>query len=422
MTLGDLGWKLYDAWQERATGLGQKVASSRLFAAWNGRVLSSVLGYKRLWDRLLGIRSMTDSSARAELAAQALEKVEDLYRDRPKLLRAWVRSVWGEPYFPLPEISPTPHRVIHEQDGRRLLHFPSKSRKGRGRKPLFMVVSLINRYYILDLMSGRSVIEFFTTQGYDVYLYDWGVPKAADRMRRFDDYILKLLPEAAHRARAKAGVPSMHVLGYCIGGTMAACAVALGKIPARTFISLAGPIDFSKAGMLGTWADRRHFNVDRLVDAFGNVPSYLLEGSFKWLDPVGSLTKYVQVARNAGKPDFLRSFVAMETWLNDNVPFPGQAYRKYIGDLYQKNLLMKGQFQLNGSRVNLKDIRCPVLCITGERDDIVPAPSATALLEKSGSREKKRLHLDVGHIGLSTSRRAFTDLWPEVVTWLHRHP
>ena len=122
--------------------------------------------------------------------------------------------------------------------------------------------------------------------------------------------------------------------------------------------------------------------------------------------------------RDAGDAERVRHFVALESWLDDNIAFPGGLYRKYIAELYQDDLLCKRTMKIGGTPVDLGRLTAPLLNVIALRDHICAPPSSRALLPLVGSADKQLLEFDTGHIGLTTSRRAHEQLWPQIADWL----
>ena len=100
----------------------------------------------------------------------------------------------------------------------RLLRY--KNRSVRFVEPVLICYALVNRPYILDLQSERSVVRKLCDAGFDVYLIDWGVPRDADRNLKLEDYVCRLMKRAAERALTRSGAGRLNLLGYCMGGTM----------------------------------------------------------------------------------------------------------------------------------------------------------------------------------------------------------
>jgi len=324
-------------------------------------------------------------------------------------------------------IAPTPHDVIWQRRSVKLLRYRSPARVGavgggregpRYRLPLLVVPSMINRHYVMDLMPGRSLVEHLLAQGLEVYLLDWGRPRQEDQYVDFDSVILEMLGGAVERVCRRTGAEGVSLFGYCMGGTMAAIYTALRPRRVANLINLAGPVDFSKGDALFNWTDRRWFKPALLVDALGNLPPSLMQSSFSWLVPTANANKLLALIDRGGDEEFVRSFVAVETWTNDNVAFPGVAYRKYIEDLFQKNLLVQGEYRVRGERVDLGQISCPVLVLTASKDHIVPAPTAVPLVELCGAEDRTALELPGGHVGIMVGGGVEKHLWPRIDEWV----
>ena len=290
----------------------------------------------------------------------------------------------------------------------------------RQRIPVLICYALINRPYILDLMPGRSVVQQYLEGGFEVYLVDWGTPTDADRDLTLSDYVETLLWRAVDFILAAHGCETLHLLGYCMGGTMATLFTAIRPAPVKTLTLLAAPIDFSgRESLLNVWADRRHFDVDAFVDAYGNCPAAFLQSCFLYTRPVQNLVeKILGFCDQMDDPRFLRNYFAMERWVNDNIPVAGETFREFVKKLYQENQLVRGEFRLGGERVELARISCPLLLLTAQSDHLVHPSSTLQLLEHVGSLDVESMMIDAGHVGLVVSSKAHQALWPAAVRWL----
>jgi polyhydroxyalkanoate synthase len=114
----------------------------------------------------------------------------------------------------------------------------------------------------------------------------------------------------------------------------------------------------------------------------------------------------------------MRGFASMQLWTNDPTPFPGEAFRKYIKDLYQNNLLLKGEFQINGQIIDLRQLNMPTFTIAARRDHIAPWESVAVLHDLIASPDKELVVLESGHIGMVIGSSARTELWPRLGSWL----
>jgi polyhydroxyalkanoate synthase len=285
-----------------------------------------------------------------------------------------------------------------------------------------IVASLINRYYVFDLLPELSVIAQLNRRGFDVYVLDWKSPGAAGPNLGFADYVDGVIPDAARRVAALHGGTLPAVIGYCMGGTLAAMYAARHPETLRALCLLGTPIEFRLSGELYNLTDRRRFDADLLMDVLGNMPPAMMQSGFKLLNPFDVVNKAISLVRDAGDGDRVRHFVALESWLDDNVAFPGGVYREYIRALYQDDLLCKRTMRIGGTLVDLSHLTAPLLNVIALRDHICAPPSSRALMPLVGSTHKETIEFDTGHIGLTTSRRSLAELWPRIADWLEQQP
>jgi polyhydroxyalkanoate synthase len=310
--------------------------------------------------------------------------------------------------------------VVYEEDRLKLLHYKSDT-EPRFKTPLVFIYALVNRPYILDLKKGRSVVANFVAHGFDTYLVDWGVPTPADRHLTLDDYINGYMVNVMDYLSERTGADSLNILGYCMGGTMSAMFTALHSERVKNLILLAAPIDFaSRDGLLNLWTSAENFDVDKFVDAFGNCPSEFLQSTFLLLRPVGNfIEKPINFYENMHDEKFLEDFLTTESWLNDNIPVPGEIYRQFVKYLYQQNLLTQNRMPVGKHIVNLQNITCPVLNIMAGKDDLVPCSQGMPFTDLVASKDRKTILLDgSGHIGLAIGGRAQKEVWPQACEWL----
>ena len=315
-------------------------------------------------------------------------------------------------------LMPTPRSTALEDGQAKLYRFvPPKGVSPRHAAPVFLVPSMINRWYVLDLGAGRSLVEALVAEGFDTWVLDWGVPNDEDRDFSWADAIARL-DRMFRRVRRMTGHSRLSVIGYCMGATMSAIHGALHPEWYAGFVNLMGPIDFAEAGMMRTLTDPRWF--DAYIAEAGNVAAQQMQAAFMLLRPTQQGRKWVTLADRLAKLDFdyAQSFAAMETWSNDSVPFPAEAYIRYIEELYQHNCLLRGTHQVDGLTVDLRKVTCPLLTVVAEQDQLCPPRAALALNDAVGSTVRRVLSLQGGHVGAVVGSKAKQRLYPELVTWL----
>jgi len=317
-------------------------------------------------------------------------------------------------------VGATPTEVVEHIDKIRLLRFVDDTVEQRFATPLLFVFALVNRPYILDLRSGKSVVEHFVKRGFDTYNVDWGVPSKADRYLGMKDYIERYMDRLVDHVRERTGRERINILGYCMGGSMSAIYTALHPEKVKNLILLAAPVDWSnKEHLLAKWTDASVFDVDRLIAAFGNAPFDMLQGSFQLLKPISNLVeKYITFYENMEDEKFLEDFFAMEIWLNDNIPVAGEMFRQFVKYCMQQNRLIQGRLEVDGKRVDLKRITCPVLNLVAEQDHLVPCGQSLPFNDAVGSKDRTAIKFRAGHIGMAVGSRANRELWPKACDWL----
>lgn len=319
------------------------------------------------------------------------------------------------------ETGQTPKEVVWTKNKARLYHYEPTARDEYP-VPILLVYALINRPYVLDLMPGNSLVEYLVGQGFDVYMLDWGIPGDEDKNLTFENYVLDYIALAVKKILRNSHAEEFTLFGYCMGGTMCAMYAALfPDKPLRNLILMTAPIDFTpdKTGLYGLWTSEKYFNPDLIADAFGNVPGELVDAGNRMVKPVTNYVgSYVTMWDRILQDKSMDTWLAMNKWVNDGVPFPGEAFRMWIRDFYQQNKLVKGEIKLRGRRVDLSDITCPVLNIAGKKDHICTLPQAEATMNHIGSKDKEFYVLDAGHVGLLTGSEAKKGLWPKIRNWL----
>jgi polyhydroxyalkanoate synthase subunit PhaC len=233
------------------------------------------------------------------------------------------------------EIASTPYEIIYEEDRVKLKHYKSVS-KTKLKTPLLVVYALINRETMLDLQPGRSVVETFLRAGIDLYMIDWGYPTRKDRYLTIDDHVNGYMDNIVDAIRERCKVPKINLMGICMGGTFSVIYSALHPDKIKNLITTVTPTNFdTDQGLLHVWM--KHFNADRLVNSFGNMPGDFMNLGFLLLNPARLIIdKYVGFWENVDDKSFVENFIRMEKWIFDSPDVPGETFREFIVDFYQK--------------------------------------------------------------------------------------
>ena len=316
------------------------------------------------------------------------------------------------------EVGQTESEVVYSENKLQLLHYKSRTDEQYD-VPVLIVYALINRPYILDLQPSRSVVRTLLENGMDVYLIDWGEPSRLDTALTLDDYVNRYIENSVDVVRERSGEDRIHLLGYCMGGTMSAMYAALHPEKVQTLSLMAAGLDFSgQGGVLELWGEDEYYDPENVTDAFGNAPADFLDIGFRLMDPVDNfVTKYLRLYENLEDEEFVKNFARMERWLSDGIDVAGETYREFLSDIYQDNLLMKNELYLDGKHVDIQNIDMPVLQIVGQYDHLIPPTASKPFNDVIPSEDTEIMEFPVGHIGLSVSSRSHGQLWPDVVEW-----
>lgn len=341
--------------------------------------------------------------------AEDAEKVQDRVQKASDILLGQLDT----------SIASTPYEIVYEEDRVKLKHYaPTGVGRDGVTTPLVVVYALINRETMLDLQPGRSVVDSFQKAGVDLYMIDWGYPTRKDKFLTIDDHVNGYMDNVIDFIRQHTGFEKINLMGICMGGSFCVMYAALHPEKIKNLITTVCPTNFdTDQGLLHIWM--RNIDADRMIDAFGNMPGDMMNFGFLLLNPARlMIDKYVGFLENMDNKTFVENFIRMEKWIFDSPDVPGETFRQFVKDCYQKNLLIKSRMKLGGKRVNLKKITMPVLNIYGQYDHLVPPGAAEVLTSKVGSTDTEDVCLDTGHIGIYVSGKTQKEFVPKIVKWL----
>jgi len=336
----------------------------------------------------------------AEKAQERVQKASDVLLDRLDT-----------------DIGGTPYDIVYEEDRVRLKHYRPVTEK-QLKTPLLVVYALINRETMLDLQTGRSVVQSFLKGGIDLYMIDWGYPTRMDKFLTIDDHVNGYMDNIVDFILRRHNLRKINLMGICMGGTFSVIYSALHAEKIKNLITTVTPTNFdTDEGLLHVWM--KGIDVDSMVDSFGNMPGDMMNFGFLLLNPARlMIDKYVSFLENMDNKSFVENFVRMEKWIFDSPDVPGETFRQFIKDLYQKNLLIQSKMEVGARRVDLKEITMPLLNYYGHFDHLVPPGACNLLTSKVGSEDTEDVCLETGHIGIYVSSRSQKEFAPKIVQWL----
>ncbi len=340
------------------------------------------------------------------------------------------------------ETGVTPRELVWSRNKTRLYRY-RRPREGVGERhpvPVLLVYGFVLKPYVLDLVPGNSLVEYLVGEGFDVFMLDFGISGAEDAGLTLEDFVLDYMHGAVEKVVETSGAEGVSLFGQSQGGTLCAMYASLfPEGPVKNLVLLSAPTEFAprNPGPLGLWTHASRnggtfFDPAVVPLFFGNLPtdlasSFINTAASMQAAGVGMAARSVafglydaalrEVRALAGRDVSLRSWLAVSKWVDDAAPFPGETFRRWVRDFYQHDRLVKGQVELRGRRVDLSNIRCPVLNISGKWDYVVPPSQTEATTVLAGSQDKESVSLDAGHVGMLVGPGA-ADLWPRVRDWL----
>lgn len=344
------------------------------------------------------------------------KQIQESYDRMLGSTQKWLEMLQFEPY---PQTGLSPKDIVWRKNKAKLYRYVSPA-SFRKPIPILIIYALINKPYILDLIPGMSLIEHLLEQGFDVFLLDWGEFDWEDRNLSYGSLVNDYIARAVQKTLQASGSEELTMLGYCMGGTMT-CMYA-GIYPqtgVRNIVLLSAPVDFADAGTSSLWLKAPGYDVDRIVDTFRLVPKSFIDAGVKMLRPVNNFVgTYTRLWKSIDEDAPVAAWKALNKWVNDNINFPGEAYRQWIRDLYQENQLVKNQFILQGKKVDLALIKANLLSMSGENDHLVMSSQARAIIDYVSSADKTFYEFPVGHGGLVFGNYARQNVYSVISGWL----
>jgi polyhydroxyalkanoate synthase subunit PhaC len=273
--------------------------------------------------------------------------------------------------------------------------------------PAVFVPSIINPPFILDLAEHNSLLRWMATKRVRPLLVDWGDPSQSEGA---DQDIASHVTDLLVPLIEAVGEP-VHLVGYCLGGTMALAAAMHVRPLSLTLI--AAPWRFAGFGEAARDEIAALWNAARpSAEKLGLVPMEVLQSGFWRLDPTRTVSKYEAFGRLDAESDQARAFVALEDWANAGAPLTFAGGRELFDDFIGADVPGRGEWNVGGRIVDPARLTVPTLEFISLNDRIVPAPSSARLPHHH--------MLGLGHVGMITGSRAREQLWKPLAAMLSR--
>ncbi len=273
-------------------------------------------------------------------------------------------------------LATTPGKVIFQNELMQLIQY-APSTATTLKRPLLIVPPWINKYYVLDLTPEKSFIKWCVDQGLTVFCISWVNPDARLAQKTFEDYIREGPIAALDAIEAAIGETEVHAVGYCVGGTMLAVALAAMKawgdnriVSATLF---AAQVDFTYAGDLKVFVDEEQVAaLEQRMAERGYLEGSTMATVFNFLRSNDLIWPYVINNYLKGKAPFPFDLLY---WNSDATRMPAANHSFYVRSCYLDNKISHGKMTISNTRIDMKSVTVPIYNLATREDHIAPAKS-----------------------------------------------
>lgn len=273
-------------------------------------------------------------------------------------------------------IAVTPGKVVARSEVAEVLQY-RPSTETVLKRPLLICPPWINKFYILDLNPQKSFIHWATEQGHTVFVISWVNPDERHGAKDWEAYIREGLQFALDTIETETGEKEVNAIGYCVGGTLLAAALALmaqeGDNRIRSATLFTTQVDFTYAGDLKVFVDEDQVAaVERSMGEKGYLDGTKMATAFNMLRSRDLIWPYVVNNYLRGKDPLPFDLLY---WNADSTRMPAANHSFYLRNCYLDNNLALGRMKIAGRDLSLADISIPVYNLAAREDHIAPARS-----------------------------------------------
>ncbi|MGX9575756.1 class I poly(R)-hydroxyalkanoic acid synthase [Mesorhizobium sp. f-mel] len=273
-------------------------------------------------------------------------------------------------------LATTPGKVVGRSDVAEILQYDPATETVL-KRPLLICPPWINKFYILDLNPQKSFIRWAVEQGHTVFVISWINPDERHGTKSWEAYIREGLQYGLDTIEKATGEKDVNAVGYCVGGTLLAAALALmaqegdHRIKSATFFTT--QVDFTYAGDLKVFVDEEQVAaVEKAMNEKGYLDGTKMATAFNMLRSGDLIWPYVVNNYMRGKDPLPFDLLY---WNADSTRMGAANHSFYLRNCYLENRLSQGKMELAGRVVSLKDVTIPVYNLAAKEDHIAPALS-----------------------------------------------
>jgi polyhydroxyalkanoate synthase len=326
----------------------------------------------------------------------------------------------------LADVRPWPRTLIDEGPQRSVYHLDSDD-EDPGALPVLLVPPLAAPATAFDLRRGCSMVEHLVGTGRPTHLVDYGAITFADRSLGIEHWVDQVIPRSVEAVARHAGGGPVHLVGWCLGGIFSLLAVAArNRLPVASVTAVASPFDVTAVPLLTPLRPLVRLTDGRVITAayrvLGGAPAPLVRTAFQLSSLDRYLSRPLAVALHLDDRDFLEQVEAVDRFTAGMLAYPGRTFGQLYHRLFRANDLREGHLDLGGRRLDVADVRVPVLVIAGAGDTIAPQRAVHRLTELLVRAPEVVYEVAPGgHLGVLTGRGARRTTWAHVDGFLAGH-
>ncbi|MER9456645.1 MULTISPECIES: class I poly(R)-hydroxyalkanoic acid synthase [unclassified Mesorhizobium] len=273
-------------------------------------------------------------------------------------------------------VATSPGKVVGRSDVAEIIQYDPTTETVL-KRPLLICPPWINKFYILDLNPQKSFIRWAIEQGHTVFVISWINPDERHGAKGWEAYIREGLQYGLDMIEKATGEKEVNAIGYCVGGTLLAAALALlaqegdNRIKSATFFTT--QVDFTHAGDLKVFVDEDQVAaVEKSMNEKGYLDGTKMATAFNMLRSGDLIWPYVINNYMRGKDPLPFDLLY---WNADSTRMAAANHSFYLRNCYLENNLTRGVMELAGRTVSLADVTIPVYNLASKEDHIAPALS-----------------------------------------------
>lgn len=315
------------------------------------------------------------------------------------------------------EMYPTSTAIIDEGPQRTVRRYLRRGWSPSHATPVLLVPPLAAPAWCFDLRGGCSLAEHLLGRGYPGYVVDYGAIGWGDRALGLEHWVEDVIPNAIEAVRRDSGRDEIQLVGWCLGGIMALLSKAAHpELAVRSVAMIASPFDFARlrmaapirtlasltGGALGT----------TLYRMLGGAPAPLVSLGFRVTALDRYVTKPIALAQHMHDRDWIAHSQAVDEYMRNMLAYPGRTFGQLYHQFFRVNEIAGGKVTLSDHKIDLADVRVPVLTVGGASDVLAPVEAVqhvTTLLPNSPDVRFETA--PGGHLGVLTGRSAVRSTW-----------